>query len=93
MTIYLDTAFNLDKKSSRTWSHLATDGNADELHEFAQSIGLRREWFQDDVRHPHYDVCSPRIRRLAIQRGAVLVSFRELFRKCFGDNRNEIISC
>lgn len=28
----------------------------DELHEFAQIIGLKRNWFQEKPNKPHYDV-------------------------------------
>jgi hypothetical protein len=59
------------------WSHLYV-GPADdlaELHAFAISIGLRREWFQDKVL-PHYDVTDTR-RELAIKAGARSVSWRE----------------
>ena len=40
------------------WSHLFTEpgGNLDELHQVAESIGLRRSWFQGSHRYPHYDV-------------------------------------
>lgn len=35
--------------------HLVAD-SLDELHAFAQKIGLKREWFQDHPKHPHYDI-------------------------------------
>lgn len=43
--------------------------NLDALHEFAQSIGLRREWYQGE-QFPHYDLTASK-RRLAIQSGAI----------------------
>ena len=48
--------------------HMVAD-TLDELHEMADKIGMRREWFQNK-RLPHYDVCKSR-RKLAIERGAV----------------------
>jgi len=45
---------------------LASD--LDELHEFAQSIGLKRQWFQDQT-FPHYDVTRNK-RYAAIRAGA-----------------------
>lgn len=36
--------------------HLISDTNIDELHQFAEQIGLRREWFQDKPGRPHYDL-------------------------------------
>jgi hypothetical protein len=46
--------------------HLATNGPIEELHEFAQSIGLKREWFQDHPRHPHYDVWGKLASRIEV---------------------------
>lgn len=57
------------------WCHLMTDGSDEELHIFAASIGLRREWFQGD----HYDLARGK-RREAIELGAVVVTSRELGR-------------
>ncbi len=59
-------------------THLVTDGPLEELHEFAESIGLRREWFQDH-RHPHYDLMGAK-KKLAIERGAKVVSSKEIVR-------------
>lgn len=56
-------------------AHLIAD-TLDELHEFAQGIGLRREWFQPKS-FPHYDL-TPGRHRKALQRGAKLVDRREL---------------
>jgi len=49
-----------------------------ELHSFAQRIGLKREWFQDHPRHPHYDLTSKRMTEAALLNGARLVSSRSL---------------
>lgn len=56
-------------------SHLAAD-SLDELHEMAERLGLRREWFQDK-NLPHYDVCKSK-RALAIKLGAKEVSSRKI---------------
>jgi hypothetical protein len=48
-------------------SHLIAD-DLEELHSFAQKLGLKREWFQDK-RVPHYDVSDGK-RKLAIRLGA-----------------------
>jgi hypothetical protein len=50
--------------------HLITDGPIDELHDFAQGIGLKREWFQDKPGHPHYDITSSRLWAEAVFQGA-----------------------
>ncbi len=47
----------------------------DELHAFAKKIGLRREWFQNDERLPHYDLTKSRRMR------AVLLGAREVDRR------------
>lgn len=60
----------------RRWAHLVSDSSYDELHELAQSIGLRRIGFQGD----HYDVDeTDRDRTLAA--GAVPINSRELVRR------------
>lgn len=50
--------------------HLFTDSSFDELHRFAHSIGLRREWFQADKRVPHYDLIGEELYERAIAFGA-----------------------
>jgi len=49
--------------------HMISDTSLDELHEFAARLGLKREWFQNDGRTPHYDVCKQK-RERAIVLGA-----------------------
>lgn len=60
----------------RFWAHLVSDSSYDELHELAQSIGLRRIGFQGD----HYDV-DETDRARALAAGAVAVNSRELVRR------------
>jgi hypothetical protein len=56
--------------------HLFTDGgDVGELHEFARLIGLRRSWFQDDAKYPHYDLTAYK-REQAIKNGAKQVGRR-----------------
>jgi len=71
--IYVDNI--LYKFGRMKMCHMWTDENIDELHWFALKIGLRRDWFQDDKRLPHYDVCKSK-RRLAIKSGAVEATLR-----------------
>lgn len=55
----------------RNWCHLGTDGDLDELHEFARRLGMKRAWFQGEGgRFPHYDLVMSR-RKLAIRLGAI----------------------
>lgn len=68
MSVYLDSA-----------GHLTADAD-DELHVFAQRLGLRREWFQDH-RHRHYDVMSATKRVRALRMGAYWITPRETVRR------------
>lgn len=63
-------------------THLMSDASVEELHEFAQSIGLRRNWFQDHLLHPHYDLTTQRMANKAVLCGATRVDPKELVRKC-----------
>ena len=63
----------------RVWAHLASDESLEELHEFAERLGLRREWFQGD----HYDVPAE-VRDRALALGAVAVDSRELVHRLRG---------
>lgn len=65
------------------WCHMATDSaDLEELHRFAQSIGLKREWFHNSgLTVPHYDL-TPNKRERAVAAGAVEVSAKELFSEC-----------
>lgn len=67
--------FNWGKRIGRagpSWAHLLAD-SPEELHTFAQSIGLQRSWFQGD----HYDIGTQRIWDLAIAQGAIHQTGRE----------------
>lgn len=61
------------------WCHLVTDGDLNELHDFARQIGLPHITFQDHSRHPHYDL-PPRGRDAAIAAGALEVTTSQLAR-------------
>jgi hypothetical protein len=58
-------------------SHMMAD-TEEELHQMAEAIGMRREWFQGD----HYDVSMGR-RTKALALGAVPITVRQMaeFRK------------
>ncbi len=73
MSVYVDDAFDHLPVPTR-WrggGHLQAD-SLEELHTFAASIGLRREWFQSKPGRPdhdHYDLTASK-RVLAIEHGA-----------------------
>ena len=68
------------------WSHLTADAK-DELHEFAERLGLKRSWFQTCKRpcgkpgepcvHWHYDITDSK-RDEAIRLGAEDIDIREM---------------
>ena len=55
--------------------HLFAD-TSEELHAFAERLGMRRSWFQDDPRLPHYDL-TPARRAEAVRLGAREMTRRE----------------
>jgi hypothetical protein len=59
------------------WCHMVSDTSEAELHDFAERIGMKRAWFQDRKRFPHYDLTAKR-RAVAVFLGAVEVPSREL---------------
>jgi hypothetical protein len=83
MAILIDSFHNGARGPVRYWhrrcGHLVSDTSIEELHKFAESIGLRREWFQMKS-IPHYDLTGA-IYELALVRGAILVSSREIVRR------------
>lgn len=58
--------------------HLNTDGDEEELHEFAAGIGLKRSWFQDKSKYPHCDCTTENMRTKAKRRGAIPISARDM---------------
>lgn len=60
----------------RRWCHLVSDSSLEELHEFAERVGIPRRGFQGD----HYDV-PEEYRGDMVAAGAVEVESRELLRR------------
>lgn len=70
MKIYVDTLIDYGWKLGPS-CHMFTDpGNLDALHQFAAKIGLKRRWFQEHKRLPHYDLTTGR-REAAVKAGAM----------------------
>jgi hypothetical protein len=81
MTVYVDDWRQLARVGRITacWSHLTVgpDDDLEELHAFADRMGLRRSWFQDKPwPRAHYDVTDSK-RQQAIASGAVPVTWRD----------------
>ena len=73
MTVYVDDAYI--PYGRMKMCHMVAD-TEEELHEVADKIGMKREWFQDKSM-PHYDVGMGK-RALAVEQGAVEITMREL---------------
>lgn len=76
MTVYVDSARNIFGRMKM--SHMIAD-DLNELHAMADKIGLKRIHFQNNPRHPHYDVSQVK-RSLAIKHGAVEIGSRDLIK-------------
>lgn len=79
MSVYVDELFTTEP--TRQWPyrqacHLTAD-SSEELHAFAARLKLRRAWAQHVGRPTeHYDLTATR-RLLAVQRGAIELTWRE----------------
>jgi hypothetical protein len=60
----------------RKWCHMVSDTSLDELHSFAEGLGIPRRGFQGD----HYDI-PEELRPDAVRAGAHEVPGRELLRR------------
>jgi len=70
MTVYVDDA--VWPWRGERWAHLMAD-TLDELHVFAQRLGMPRRAFQNKASGAHYDV-NVALRERAIALGAVAIS-------------------
>ncbi|WP_458071293.1 DUF4031 domain-containing protein [Rhodanobacter sp. BL-MT-08] len=79
MTVYVDSLHNYGwvvRGEVTPSCHMFSDEiDLFELHAIAARIGMRREWFQDKLAAPHYDL-GPDFREAAIHAGAVAVDRR-----------------
>jgi hypothetical protein len=81
VSVYVDTlvafaasdpksqAFRVGARNRHRWCHMIAD-TLEELHAMAARIGMKREWFQDKGRTPHYDL-TPGRRAAAVKAGAI----------------------
>lgn len=63
--IYIDDP----RPTQRNSSHLLSDSSLEELHEFAEKLEIKREWFHPKS-SPHYDLFGIAKWRKAISLGA-----------------------
>ena len=59
--------------------HMIAD-TEDELHEFARRLKLKRSWYQDKGKYPHYDLTTKRKRNKAVILGAKQVTSRQIIK-------------
>ena len=76
MSTFVDDAAILYKGKQRY--HLMADSVA-ELHAFAMRAGVKRCWFHNTMRYPHYDITEVQ-RGAALELGAQPLSSREMVR-------------
>jgi hypothetical protein len=69
--------------------HLVSTVSEDELHNFAECIGLKKEWYQDNNGHPRYDVTTKRKYQKAIDIGAQPVPTRKLIKYAWWAKRED----
>lgn len=82
MSVYVDDLMKWPTKIEcfrRGSCHMTAD-SIDELHQMAERIGLRREWFQDHPLAPHYDL-TPVKRHQVLCLGGVYKSAKDQARE------------
>jgi hypothetical protein len=67
------------------WCHMASDAGFDELHAFAERLGIPRHRFQGD----HYDL-PPHLRERAVALGAEEVGRREFTARMCGPRGDRV---
>ena len=66
--------------------HLVSTESEEELHKFADELGLRRGHYQDSgglLKHPHYDLTTGRMIDKARRFGAEYVTPQDLIRRAW----------
>lgn len=72
MSVYVDPLFEHGGSRTFRWTrscHMYAD-TLEELHVMAAAIGMKRAWFQNKPRLPHYDLVPAR-RAAAVKLGAI----------------------
>jgi hypothetical protein len=81
MAIFVDMLIDYGWKYGPS-CHMTTDGDLEELHQFAESIGMKRSWLDDKpgTAIPHYDLTATK-RLLAVRKGAIEIDRNEMARR------------
>ncbi len=75
LTIYID---HPKIRDGRPTAHLMADSR-EELHEFAEMLGIKRCWYDGNRKHPHYDVHG--LALASILEGFTPISSKEMLKK------------
>lgn len=79
MSVYVDPLFDHGGSATFRWKrscHMYAD-TLEELHAMAEQIGMKRAWFQNKTKLPHYDLVPAR-RAKALRLGAIEHSRSEM---------------
>lgn len=68
--------------------HVVSTESEAELHAFAQRIGLKREWYQNHPKHPHYDITTQNKLTKAFKAGAIKVTGIDIVRQAWWAKNN-----
>lgn len=78
--IYVDAAeWKKSPNGRKSYAHMVAD-SMEELHAFAERIGVKKHFFHRSKTAPHYDITSEQ-HSVAIAAGAQLVPSREVLAK------------
>ena len=83
MTVYVDELLDygvMHGSAGPEWCHCFSDSeDIEELHRFADALGLSRRWFQGPPRSsfPHYDLTA-NMRAKALRLGATPLTFEQM---------------
>lgn len=94
MAVYIDDAHISARvgRHNTHWCHLSAD-TQEELHTFAESIGLKRAWFQSErMLTWHYDVTANK-RKQAVAAGAIECTSRQMARWMFNRRQGDPRDC
>jgi hypothetical protein len=81
MGVYVDGAtWKKGSKGRKSYAHLVAD-TYEEMHEFAEKVGIKPHFFHKNTKYPHYDISGEQ-RDLALQLGASSITSRELVNIC-----------
>lgn len=97
--VYVDALFQMEsrnhaarmvgERTGHQWCHMWSD-DLDALHALAAKIGLKREWFQNNGRLPHYDL-TPNKRAAALKAGAREMCLREYLRRKYDGRSSQVV--